>query len=490
MSASSERMPIRCLLRPVCIALAVLLLAGCGGGGGGSGSGSEGGGGGHRESADRFPVSYEPIGAYGTSSLPRPDARDVKHMPVYTDKGGGGLGLFVGIHQELDVSRLSVAGRRGGTVMRHGRLDDGAGRTTVAEYLAEAYGPENHVYGTDDRAERYASPPVVRVIGDATPDETDMVIRAVQLVNTALPEEAKLSMGAPMPGFSLVQYSTGEGFSGGAKALRNTIQVEFHRWDSDGPAGTAAGRPPDGFGYVEINRNTESYYLEGLVVDTIIHEIIHSLAGFGHVTVNSSIMNTHDNVNQLPISFLSTVDREALRALHSRLDSGDDPTSFGPWDSTALAIHGSSGHANFGVALRNGYAEPWAEGYRPGTDLARNASLAGTVTWNGELLGLTPSAAAVAGDAEISVTLSSMRGRAEFTGLESWGPNAAPGGASTGTAWLDGDLGYSIAVDGNNFRETGGDDGRLTGIFTGRNHEGAAGTLERGDLTASFGASR
>ena len=54
-----------------------------------------------------------------------------------------------------------------------------------------------------------------------------------------------------------------------------------------------------------------------------------------------------------------------------------------------------------------------------------------------------------------------------------------PGAAGTGTQWLDGDLGYAIAVRGNTFAETGGDDGRLTGIFTGQSHEGAAGTLER-----------
>ena len=491
MSVSSERMPIRFLLRPVCIVLAVLLLAGCGGGGGG-GSRSAGGGGDHRGSGDRFPLSYEAIGNYGTSNLPRPDARDAKHMPVYADWQGNGQGLFVGVHQELDVSSMPVAGRRGGTVMRHGRLDDGAGRATLAQYLTDAYGPDNYIYGADDRAERYASPPVVRVIGDATPDEADMVFRAVQLVNTALPEEAKLSMGPPMPGFSLARYQSAGRFRGGSQTLPDTIQVEFYSWGNDGAAGRAAGRPPDGYGYVQINRSSAREVGESSIVRTIIHEIIHSLTGFGHVTVNPSIMNAHDYESRagLPISFLSTVDREALRALHSRLDSGDDPTSFGPWNSTALVVHGSNGHANFGVALRNGYAEPWAEGYRPATDLARNGSLTGTVTWNGELLGLTPSTAAVAGDAAISVTLSTMRGRAEFTGLESWGPNAAPSGAGTGTTWLDGDLGYSIAVDGNTFRETGGDDGQLTGIFVGRNHEGAAGTLERGDLAASFGASR
>ena len=39
-------------------------------------------------------------------------------------------------------------------------------------------------------------------------------------------------------------------------------------------------------------------------------------------------------------------------------------------------------------------------------------------------------------------------------------------------------------------RETGGDAGRLTGLFTRAAHEGAAGTLERSDLTAVLGASR
>lgn len=487
MTVSNGRVSFRSWFRPGCIALAILFLAGCGGGGGSGGGIAESDGSG-RGAAGRLPISYEPIGNYGTSSLPWPDARDAKHMPVYADGYGNGQGLFVGIHQELDVSSLSVAGRRGETVMRHGRLDDGAGRTAVAEYLSEVYGPDNYIYGVDDRAERYASPPVVRVIGDATPHETDMVIRAVQLVNTALPEEAKLSIGAPMPGFSLARYSNGGRFSGGSHALRNTIQVEFYPRDSDGPHGIAAGSPPEGYGYVEINRNSPQ--TGSAVIQTVIHEIIHSLAGFDHVTVSPSIMNTHDNVNRLPISFLAPVDREALRALHHRLDSGDDPTSFGSWASTALVIHGSNGHANFGVALRNDYAEPWSEGYRPNTDLAQNGSLAGTATWSGELLGITPSRAAVAGDAEISVVMSSMRGRAEFTNLESWGPNAAPGVAGTGTVWFDGNLGYSIAVDGNTFRETGGSAGRLTGVFVGRNHEGTTGTLERSDLTAAFGASR
>jgi hypothetical protein len=184
------------------------------------------------------------------------------------------------------------------------------------------------------------------------------------------------------------------------------------------------------------------------------------------------------------------VDREALRALYGRLDVGDDPTTFGPWEARTWRIDGNGPHANFGVALRNGYAEPWAYGLRPTTTLARNRGLSGSATWNGTLLGFTPSAEAVAGDAAIGVNLGTMTGTADFTALESWAARAVPGAAGTGAQWGDGDLIYTIAVTGNTFRQTGGDTGTLTGIFTGRAHEGAAGTLERSDLTAAFGATR
>ena len=77
-----------------------------------------------------------------------------------------------------------------------------------------------------------------------------------------------------------------------------------------------------------------------------------------------------------------------------------------------------------------------------------------------------------------------MTGSATFDDMQT----VAPDGSTA--QWGDGDLAYNIAIRGNSFRETGGDAGTLTGIFVGRAHEGAAGTLERSDLTAAFGAAR
>ena len=53
-----------------------------------------------------------------------------------------------------------------------------------------------------------------------------------------------------------------------------------------------------------------------------------------------------------------------------------------------------------------------------------------------------------------------------------------------------GDLRYSIVVNGHTFKQTGGDDGILTGAFFGESHEGMGGVLEREDLTAAFGGKR
>ena len=244
---------------------------------------------------------------------------------------------------------------------------------------------------------------------------------------------------------------------------------------------------PPTWGFEQVNR-------QGTIV--LAHELLHALGitGESHVSDSfDSIMKASDIYNpetDQPLSLLYAVDREALRALYGAFEDGDMLADFGPWANTALHIHGNSPHAGFGVALRNSYAEPWAYGYLPDSDLAANGNLSGNATWTGTLLGLTPDAAAVAGDASVAVNLASMTGRTAFTGLETWGVNAAPGEKSTGSPWLDGDLEYAIAVRGNTFRETGGDDGRLTGVFTGASHEGAAGTLERLDLTAAFGASR
>ena len=87
----------------------------------------------------------------------------------------------------------------------------------------------------------------------------------------------------------------------------------------------------------------------------------------------------------------------------------------------------------------------------PSTDLTDNPSLLGSATWNGALLGITSSSETVTGSARLSIDLADLDGQINFTGMEQWGLNAAPGALGTGTTWGDGDLRYMIAVHGNTF---------------------------------------
>ena len=447
---------------------------------------------------------------YSTRRLPAILSSDTKNMPIYTDEilassagptpfgqGGYSSKFFVGVDQG-DISALPVTGTRGDSKVRFGQLNDGVERSKLMAYLQELFP------GVGVGVARWTQAPTVRIVGQASNLDENIVAATVQLINTALPEGYKITVGSSLPE--------------GAGETANTIRIKFIPASPRGAGATTYNRISTGEdGYrvvadslIEFFKNTNVYADATGATDAgvasvrrsvilLAHEMMHALGGDNHPSEGyatilegtADIYALEQNGKRQPLSLLYPIDREALRALYS-LEPGADPSSLGPWASISRHIHGNGPHAGFGVALRNGYAEPWAYGYRPDTDLAHNAALAGSATWTGTILGLTPQAAAVAGDAEIDVNLGTMAGRADFTSLETWAAHAAPGDSGTGTTWLDGDLGYSIAVRGNTFREIAGagDVGRLTGIFTGAAHEGAAGTLERSDLTAAFGASR
>ncbi len=201
---------------------------------------------------------------------------------------------------------------------------------------------------------------------------------------------------------------------------------------------------------------------------------------------------------ELSEHILHPLDREALLAVYSRLQPGTAPASIaevlGPWSDTSVHVRGTlgipGGDIAFGAAVRNGLSQPWAFGPTPYTDLEDNTELSGSITWSGRLTGLTPRAETVAGAASLTVELATLSGKVDFTVLEHWAANAAPGPIGTGATWHDGDLSYRIEARGNTFGQTGGDAGTVTGAFFGPAHEGMGGVLERNDLSAGFGGKR
>ena len=412
-------------------------------------------------------------------------------------------GWHQGVHQTREsLERLPVVRSEEGVDIRYGRVNDGAGIATLDRFFRDwIQDARDHYLANADlhgRVLRYRTPPTVQLIGSPTSLERMETIAAVQAINSALPDEFQLTIVSPAYGLTFPDDRSDW-------MRQNTIAIEYvdlpdDQFDlvseGDGPAYADNEFRSDGsiaWSYIRMGRNygfgnQQPLYDDGTRQDLVAimtHELGHALGIYGHVDP----FEFRSMVAGFGAGHVWPTDREALRILYTRLQLGDTaPFDFGEWASDSLHVHGNSAYAGFGVALRNGYAEPWAYGVLPDGYLADNAQLSGRASWFGTLLGLTPSEQSVRGTATLAVDLNRLTGNAGFTELESW--DGAPGQAGTGATWGDGDLHYSIAVHGNAFRETSGDAGILTGSFTGASHEGVAGTLERDDLTAAFGGSR
>ena len=465
-----------------------LLLAACGGGGGDTAS-----------TGNVPPDTSIPATATALApAIPAPRAADVTLSPIFQDGGT----LQVGTEISPSASLSPVSGRPGTS---WGRLRDGEGRADVVSYIEQVledlhWYPENsadmfllELPPNYPGLARFPSPPTVRIAANATPDQIQTVYRGLQIINDALPPAWHLRIGPPAPpappdpwlpdGQIHVFFSpqqTWPGYSPGNEIVAGIGGGATWRNRDDDTIGA--------FGSIHIDPNVTS---GADMLHVFGHELLHALGFREHVTGLESILNNDSDGYRAEAPF--PIDREALRAAYMHLEWSDDADAvhakLGDWSDTSTHLAGQAGAAAFGAAHRNGFVRPWAAGPAPRTNLA-DSPLRGRVAWNGELLGFTPAGAPVAGDAAIGVDLSTLAGTASFESLETWAAGNPPGTAGTGTAWGDGDLDYRIAVRGNTFRRTGGDAGVLTGVFVGAGHEGAAGTLERDDLSAGFGASR
>ena len=453
-----------------------------------------------------------------------PSVQGIPDLPLQTPLQAGQapvVALGDRVHVGADVAppadALTEAALHGDARVAHGSVQDGVGAAELIAYLEAdsslpQTGEEEDPMPADTILEvpllRFSiDPPTVYVADGTPPALVDETVRAVQAINAALPRDWQLGFspdpapsGAVMPssGEILVTFARQEDWPPEAvPPAGEDIGLALPEY-SITPTGDSAApfRIEIGAGLVFVD-HTQTEGLERLGV--IAHELIH-LLGRGHVDASrfpGTIM-VDGGSEELTEHILHPLDREALLAAYGRLESGSMPgdiaTELGDWSDTSLHVHGTvdmeAGEIAFGAALRNGLVQPWATGPSPDTALADNTALSEDVTWSGRLLGLTPDAEAVAGAAALSVNLAAMAGMAEFTGLEHWVADMAPGDLGTGTVWHDGELRYTIEVRGNTFVQTGGDAGTVTGAFFGPAHEGMGGVLERDDLSAGFGGNR
>ncbi len=450
--------------------LATILVSGCGGGGG--------------SSVPRRPAILPQIPLQTPAHAPQ--------API-TDLDGS---LRIGADVAAPKARLVETGARNEVSVSSGRVRDGAGTRDVIEYL--------HPRTTEGNAvglRTFEEPSVVGVAVGTSARFTDNAVRAVQIVNAALPYEKRLS-------FSLIPAPDPETILDvpeGSIIIEFIPQAEWPYEAKDSYIGLARqryfARTDPRTGRREVVRASRAHvlidsaqlasYPEERTIRTIVHELLHAVGFAGHVDPQrfpNATLKPHTPRNFTGYA-LGKIDGEALLAAYGRFSPGELPEdisveSLGLWSDTSFHIRGdlrvTGGEVSFGVASRNDLAQPWAQGPTPWTNLADNEELTGTATWIGVLLGIASSARVVVGDSELTVDLADFDGRLDFTNLQFDG----------GGTWGDGDLGYSIGVRGNTFVQTGGDAGEVTGAFFGPEHEGMGGVLERSDLSAAFGGKR
>ena len=455
------------------------------------------------------------------SDVSAPDIPDLPlQTPLQADQAPI-VPLQTTIHVGADVAApadaLQQAGLHGATRVSYGSVQDGIGAAEVIAYLqadaASLQNPEEEDGMSVDLIPeglflRFgAVPPTVRLADGTPPALVDETIRVVQAINAALPVDWQLEVNrdpapagtiTPSDGEILVVFAREEDWSQeAAPPIDENIGLAEPLF-TIAPTGdpNAQFRIEIGGGRVFVD-HTRTEGLERLGV--IAHELIH-LLGRSHVDpirFPRTIM-VGGGSEELSAHILHPLDREALLAIYGELEPGTTPSDIaeelGDWSDTSLHIRGAvdieGGEIAFGVALRNGLSQPWTSGPSPHTDVEDNPALSDDVSWSGRLIGLTPDAEAVAGEADLSVDLATLTGTVEFAGLEQWAANAAPGALGTGTTWNDGDLRYGIEIRGNTFVQTVGDAGTVTGAFFGPAHEGMGGVLEHDKLSAGFGGKR
>ena len=444
---------------------------------------------------------------------------------------------YVGADAAPELDELTAAGDYGGVVVSSGRVQDGAGADRVLAYL-KRHIDEDYNHWIPGLA-TFPDPPVVRVARGTSEELAASAETAVRLINSALPRDNRIVFSRdPAPRSTAIEnvpegevfvnftrkqdWNLREGqryeadwlvireidtireYNESAQRHENKSMRAAHLWfDSRIISNAAWVKNPDTDTWeyqvldapVIESDTVDKVYTGERVIRQILWGMLQALGLYGFVGESEFA----DSILAQSRQRLPNIDSEGLLAAYTRLAPGTLPEnlsaeSLGPWDDTSFHLRGdlefAGGETAFGVALRNGLARPWASGPAPLAALENNSALFGTVSWNGALLGMTPSAETVAGHAQLAVELATLDGQVDFTGLERWGVKTPPGEVGTGTAWGDGDLEYSIEVQGNSFYRTGGDDGKVVGAFFGAAHEAMGGVLERSDLTAGFGGTR
>ena len=352
--------------------LATILALGCGGGGGGG------------STMPRRPAILPQIPLQTPVHAPQ--------APIVNLDGS----LHVGAKVAPEINQLSITGARGEVSISSGSVRDGAGRDALVEFLKPfvEVGPSKSIAGLPT----YSSPPVVRAARGTSAEHMDYAVRAVQIINAYLPRDKRISFSSnpSPPRVGTDEVPPGEIF----------IDFAPHReWNP--PSTRPVGQEPRGttrsgsiyyeypetgettYGGVEhsriwINSDKIREFSGEAMILLLAHELLHALGFRGH----PDPVRYHDSVtrSRVPRVFseriLGPVDPDAILAIYTGYEPGDTSVeSLGPWSDTSFHLRGDLrvriSSVSFGVASRNGLAQPWASGPTPSVNMVDNEELSG-----------------------------------------------------------------------------------------------------------------
>ncbi len=314
--------------------------------------------------------------------------------------------------------------------------------------------------------------PEVHVSSSSTQEEVWVIRRALGILNRSLPEEYRLGYQITRRTFSGVNRDSQLARSR-SLVPEGVIHAEIYPYDDPDSGGVAWTDGTRGYALGdETDHDLSTPHRMRPLVDTMVHEFLHALGFGGHPhPVHTSILSyRHHREGEL--DNVPLIDVSMLYDLHE----------WGSWDTGMKMVADHAGGVHFGVDSlhRETVFIPWVDAKHIAAP--RLNELSGRASYSGSLVGYA-AAEPVLGVADLSIDFNGGTGEARFHRIYDW----------KGKWWNRNGYRYDLGLHGHYFDSSSDARDRdgipdVVGAFYGFEAETAAGTLQRAEITAAFGA--
>lgn len=329
----------------------------------------------------------------------------------------------------------------------------------------------------------WSQTPTVAIPTSSSPEEAAVIRRAIAVMNRSLVSHIQLEAVATDATFTGVTYEDA-GNHRDRLVQPGTIHAEVYDYPvpQEGLSGFGGTDGNRAFAFARAGRYDFSSrdgrnpgWDMRAAVGTMVHEFVHALGLVGHPhPIHTSVLSYRyhrkGELDNLPL-----VDVSVLYDMYN----------LAHWSTELKGIVDTADGVQFGMRSFNygTISIPWVDaGYMPPPE---PAALSGRASYRGDLVGMT-ALGAVYGDADLSVNFGNGSGQARFHQIKRNSDN---------TMWNRRGWNYKLDLYAHYFdsrTDPRDQDGipDVVGAFYGWDAEVAAGTLQRPEITAAFGAEK